>query len=85
MTGNPPSFGQRLREAREAANLSQRRLAIRLGLSNTSIGNWEKDANLPELHQLPYLADALGMDEGDLARWIRFSPRYLHRDDPMGG
>jgi DNA-binding transcriptional regulator YiaG len=38
-----PARGNELCQLREAAGVSQRRIAAVLGVSNTSIGNWERD------------------------------------------
>jgi transcriptional regulator with XRE-family HTH domain len=38
-----PARGNELCQLREAAGLSQRKIAAVLGVSNTSIGNWERD------------------------------------------
>jgi transcriptional regulator with XRE-family HTH domain len=57
-------FGRNLRHARqrEGAELSQEKLAKRVGMSRTSITNIEKGRQQIPLHMLYSLADALGLD-----------------------
>lgn len=40
----PPTHGERLREARDAANLTQAELAERFGCSERALQNWEAGA-----------------------------------------
>jgi transcriptional regulator with XRE-family HTH domain len=59
------TFGERLRQLREAAGLSQEQLAKRAAISVDSVQNWEQDRTRPRLEFLPRLAQALSvtMDE----------------------
>ncbi len=57
MTG----LGARLREAREAAGLSQPELARRVGTSQSQIWSWEAEAKMPRLDSLALLATELGV------------------------
>lgn len=41
------SIGARLRQAREHKGISQRALAIKLGVSNTAVSLWEQDRYRP--------------------------------------
>jgi transcriptional regulator with XRE-family HTH domain len=54
-------FGRRLRNLRQASNLTQDALAERIGLSRTSITNIEKGRQHIPLHVLFSLADVLGI------------------------
>lgn len=60
------SFGQRLRELRVAAGLSQLALAKKSGLAQTNISGWEAGRSAPLVTVLPALAAALGCDAADL-------------------
>lgn len=42
-----PSFGKQLKQAREAAGMSRKQLAARVGASNTEVGFWETDTRTP--------------------------------------
>lgn len=59
-------FGQRLREAREAAHLSQDAVARRVGLSRTSITNIERGRQHVALHMLYRFASAVGAQPSEL-------------------
>jgi transcriptional regulator with XRE-family HTH domain len=66
-------FGRSLRTAREAADLTQKDVAERVGLSRTSVTNIERGSQHIALHQLFLLADAVGVEpsallpDGDVA------------------
>ena len=55
-------FGDRIREARKAAGLTQRQLADRLGVSNTSISNWEKGLSRPDADMIQKLCVYLSLE-----------------------
>ena len=59
-------FGQRLRNARTAAKISQENLGARVGLNRTSISNIEKGRQRLLVHQLPVLARVLDVSPEDL-------------------
>ena len=52
-------FGDRIRDARKAAGLTQRQLADSLGVSNTSISNWEKGLSRPDADMIQKLCAIL--------------------------
>ena len=54
-------FGDRIRNARKAAGLTQRQLADSLGVSNTSISNWEKDLSRPDADMIQKLCACLSV------------------------
>ena len=66
MNENNPQRGLRLRRLREAAGLSQRELADRLGLHHSNIGYWERSGNLPRSDVLAPMAKILGVSVDDL-------------------
>ncbi|MBQ6719766.1 MAG: helix-turn-helix transcriptional regulator [Oscillospiraceae bacterium] len=55
-------FGDRIRNARKAAGLTQRQLADSLGVSNTSISNWEKGLSRPDADMIQKLCHLLGQE-----------------------
>jgi transcriptional regulator with XRE-family HTH domain len=70
-TGRPskqerPAFGQRLHALREAAGLSQRQLADKLGMSQRAYSHWERRPVALRPEQLQSLATALNIPVGTL-------------------
>lgn len=61
----PVFFGEKIRRARKAAGLTQRQLAQRLGVSNTSVSNWEKDLSRPDADLIQELCAVLNMQPND--------------------
>ena len=53
--------GERIRNARKAAGLTQRELGQKLGLSYQAIAQWENNLRKPKPKTLNRLADALGV------------------------
>ena len=62
----------RIRELREAAGISQKRLAELMGVLPSVICNWESEVALPRTRQLPALAAAQGVTISEL-----FSPESI--------
>lgn len=60
------TFGDRLAAAREAAGLSQKVMAERLGVKFGTYRNWEDDASEPRANRLTMLAGMLGVS----MRWL---------------
>jgi transcriptional regulator with XRE-family HTH domain len=59
-------FGNKLRQARKAAGLTQEVLADRVGLSRPSIANIERGNQQVPLHMLDSFASVLGMKPCEL-------------------
>lgn len=59
-------FGDRLREARAAAGLTQQEVADFIGAAREMISYWENGRRVPSLVQVARLADAYGVSE----RWL---------------
>lgn len=57
MTG----IGQRIRDARERAGLTQQALGRLCGVSRAAVAQWEGDTTLPSLSHLQRAADAMGV------------------------
>ncbi|KPP84990.1 MAG: putative transcription factor [Rhodobacteraceae bacterium HLUCCA08] len=60
------TFGDRLAGAREAAGLSQKDLARRMGIKLSTLRNWEDDLNEPRANKLQMAAGVLGVS----IRWL---------------
>jgi len=54
------TFGQRLRHARDEAEITQEQLGFEVGVSKASISAWENDRERPSFDNLPRLQAALG-------------------------
>lgn len=59
-------MGEKIREFRERAGLSQRELAQALGLDQSAVSSWEIGRAEPTLHNLRRMADILGCRPADL-------------------
>jgi transcriptional regulator with XRE-family HTH domain len=59
-------IGERIRQARHDANLSQLQLGKRIGRDHRTIHRWEYATSIPTLEDLLLLADALGVPLADL-------------------
>lgn len=55
------AFGEKLKELRKAAKLTQTELANRLALHPQTVSKWERDLSEPDISQLGDLASALGI------------------------
>ncbi|WP_126977105.1 helix-turn-helix domain-containing protein [Frigidibacter oleivorans] len=60
------TFGDRVTGAREAAGLTRRELASRLGVKLSSVASWEDDLADPRANKLKSLAGILGVS----IRWL---------------
>ena len=52
----PKDFGKRLREFRKRRNLTQKEIAIKIGVSEQAISKWENGDCLPDVYNLKLLA-----------------------------
>lgn len=66
MKGFYEEFGQRLRESRRRAGLTQKALGERVGLSRTAITNIEKGNQQVQLHRFILLSSAIGIEPKEL-------------------
>ena len=64
-------FGRRVREHREAAKLSQEKLAERAGVHWTFVGQTERGMRNLSLHNICKLAAGLGVDPGVLVKGLK--------------
>lgn len=58
--------GQRIKEARKKAGLTQAALAEKLGISYVGVSQWENDLRNPKYETLQRIATALGVSVADL-------------------
>lgn len=59
--------GERIKNAREKANMTQAELAQKLNISFQSISQWERDIRKPKKETLASIAEALGIDPLELS------------------
>jgi len=59
-------FGNKIKAARKAAGMTQRQLASKIGVKNTSISNWEKNISRPDPDTIAKICGALEIDAGFL-------------------
>ena len=55
------TFGEKLREARKAAWLSQEQFAEKMRVSRSAVAKWESDKGLPDVNNLKVMAQLLGV------------------------
>ncbi len=55
-------------ESRQRCRLSQRGLAMRLGLSNMQVARYESGATVPSIERVRQIAEALGVSAQPLLR-----------------
>ncbi len=60
-------FGERLKELRIEAGLSQLQLAKKVGITNSAIGLWEFNKRVPNLDAVIVLAEFFGVTVGYMA------------------
>jgi transcriptional regulator with XRE-family HTH domain len=65
------SLGEKLKQRREALNVTQRQIALELDVTVTTVQNWEADRHIPKLYpkQMKALCDILKFTVEDLAEW----------------
>ena len=89
-------FSKRLRERREAKNLTQQELGEKVGVKKATISGWEAGRSIPSLNMVNMLANALGTtgqylvgysDEAEASQEVidyDFSYLELLKDTPEG-
>ena len=70
----PVYFGDKIRDARKAAGLTQRQLAEKINVSNTSVSNWEQNLSRPDPDTIQNLCWALDVQ-----------PNYFFGTDGISG
>lgn len=61
------TIGQRIKNARKKANMTQAELALKLGIPFQSVSQWERDIRKPKKETLASIADALNVDPLELS------------------
>lgn len=59
-------MGEKIKERREAAGMSQKQLAAMIGVDASTISLWENDLTNPKMGNLVKLAEIFGCKPGDL-------------------
>lgn len=54
-------FGEKIKAARKAVGMTQKQLAEKIGVANTTVSNWEKNANRPDPDQIELLCGLLNI------------------------
>ena len=67
----PVFFGEVIRNARKSLGLTQRQLAEKIGVANTSISNWEKGLSRPDADMIQKLCQILNLQ-----------PNYFYGTEP---
>ena len=65
-----PSFGEELRRLRRARGVTMQQLALRAGVAERSLRNWEQNQHEPGAAELSLLLQALSVNEEELARLL---------------
>lgn len=55
------TFGEKLKEARKEAGLTQEQFAEKMSVSRSAIAKWESDKGLPDVNNLKMMAQLLGV------------------------
>lgn len=55
------TLGEKLKEARKQAGLSQEQLSEKLGISRSAVAKWEADKGIPDIENLKALSGLLGV------------------------
>ena len=74
------TFGGRLSRAREAAGLSVKELAWRLGARMTTVTGWESDRSQPDSHRLGIMCGVLNVSLSWLVHGVGDGPTELDPD-----
>ena len=63
---NQEKIGNFIRECRKEKKLTQYELALKLGVTEKSISNWENGRNMPDLSLFKSLCESLDISINDL-------------------
>ncbi|MDO4842713.1 MAG: helix-turn-helix transcriptional regulator, partial [Phoenicibacter congonensis] len=55
------TFGEKLKDARKSAGLSQEQFAEKLSVSRSAIAKWETDKGMPDITNLKAMSQLLGV------------------------
>lgn len=74
--------GQFILKARTLAGLSQTALATQVGVTGACVCRWESGSYLPSQHQIPKLAQAMGVPEADFQAMFESRLQLSPDQDP---
>jgi len=74
-------FGERLKQARLAQDLTQQMVADQLHVSRQTISSWETEHSYPDIDSLLRLSDFYGLSLDTLLREDQGMTDYLRRQD----
>ena len=87
MGWQPKTIGERIKELRKACHMSQGDVGKALGVTNTSVCNWERGVCTPRIPEIKLLADLFNCSMSDLTGIVpppqfdacpRRGPKALH-------
>jgi len=55
------TLGEKIKQARKQATLSQEQLAVKMGVSRSAVAKWETDKGLPDVDNLKAMSKLLGV------------------------
>ena len=67
------TLGEKIKEARKQAGLSQEQLSEKLGVSRSAVAKWETNGGIPDRDNLYRLAEVLNVTVNDLHHIIEQS------------
>ena len=70
-------MGQKIKQLRYKAGLTQEQLAEQMGVSAQSVSKWEAGASMPDISLLPILAETFGVSIDELFELTR-EQRFLN-------
>lgn len=59
-------IGEKIRQMRTAASMTQDQLAVKLGVSPQSVSKWENGITMPDITLLPDIAESFGISIDEL-------------------
>ncbi len=68
MSTDTPGVGARLRVARRSAGLTQKQLAVELGVESITVSRWERGVTMPSIPRLRRIAEITQTTVSDLVR-----------------
>lgn len=63
------SISKKLKEARKASKMTQGEAAKKLGITNTTLSNWENDVSKPDVDMIKKICKLYKVNPNDLYDW----------------
>ena len=76
------TFGERLRDARKAKNITQKQLADKIGAKHNSVSNWENDQNRPDTDIIELICGVLDIEPNYLLTMESITKRNIEGKSP---